>query len=172
MILIWADLAFAIAVLVILIGLRIGRIIDSRILLVFLWGFLIGYCWELVHALIPKFIRLVDAKTESTFPTKTVYPIIHAISDALILLLGLFIVYLFRVKLPTFCALFIIWIWGMTIELIVELAFNGRYWHYNEDFKCNPVIFRIGKTGFTIWPFLEWMIAPFLFWIGAVFILH
>jgi hypothetical protein len=167
---IWLDAVFAFVALMLLCVVCATGICKPSLFLCFLWGFLIGYSWELSHALIPGFIRLVDTNLEAEFPTKTFYPIVHAVWDSLILLIGLFWVHLAKMPVFSACALALIWCWSMGLEVLVELLFNGRVWHYNETFKYNPVLFRIGQTGYTMWPYLEWMIAPILFWIGVVFI--
>jgi len=161
------DLTFAILVPVVIFGLWHGRVITLCVVVCFLWGFLLGYIWESIHALVPNFIRLVDEQVEREFPVKTLYPLMHATADSVMFLLSMLLVYWLELPLSSGWALLVMVFWGITTELIVEFSLNGRYWRYNETIPGNPVLFRINGIGYTVWPFLEWLIAPVIFWAGA-----
>ncbi len=163
---------FAVLLLVIMLGLYASKVIDRRILILFLLGFLIGYVWEVAHAVAPNdFIRLKDKSVEACFPTDTLYPIVHALGDAFLFIMGLLLVYLLKIPLHSPWALVVMMVWGLSIAVIAETSSNGAYWHYSENIPANPVIYRLNNgIGYTLWPFLEWMFAPVLFWICALLV--
>jgi hypothetical protein len=131
----------------------------------FFWlliGIGLGLIWEITHMAIPNFISV---KNVNGVGIKCIYPIAHAIWDGFLLLISALIVFALHVPMQSCYALLIMMMFGFTQEILVELIGNGRFWQYDENFAANPVLFRIGKIGYTLWPLLEWILAPILFWL-------
>src|SRR5579872_1578007 len=124
------EVAFAIIVPIVIFTLWQTRVITFGVVMAFLWGFLLGYIWESIHALVPGFISLVDKEAECALPTKTLSPVLHAMSDAVMFLLGMLLVYWLELPLRSVWSMLIMVLWGLSTEIIVELVNNGRFWHY------------------------------------------
>jgi hypothetical protein len=162
------DIVTSFIIAISLIILACVKIMPMRYLIWFGIGFAIACLWEITHALIPNFIFL---KEKQSLAIKCLVPVAHSIWDSLILMIGGFIVLGLRMNLTSICALFVMIVFGLGQEVIVELIFNGRVWTYNNQLKANPVLFHIGKIEYTLWPWLEWILAPILFWVFIAFVL-
>lgn len=152
--------------------------------LCFCAGVFIGSIWENVHAVIgDECLRLVNPAIHRYIP-RWVYPFLHAVADGLVMVSGLALAWLFFryavdksadaawARLTTYdpFALLFLLAFGLLQELAVELAFNGRVWRY-EVTATNPALFWIGDVGYTIWPFLEWVLASVVFWALSAYLL-
>jgi hypothetical protein len=160
------DYIFAGLVVVIISILAGMKQIKLRMFICFVFGFLLGCLWEFTHSFIPNFIQ---TPVKIPIMKQTIYPLAHSVWDGLIMLIGLYIVVWSRVKITSVHSFLIMLVWGLGVEVIVALSANGRVWHYNESMRGNPVLFKINDIGYTLWPFLEWVIAPFLFWLLAIY---
>lgn len=156
------DIITAMILFLTLTSLSIFKILPLKMYLWFLTGLFLGTIWECCHSLIPNFIFM---KKNLDVNHMFLYTVAHSIWDGFILFLSAFIVIgLLKISISSAASLILILIFGLSFEVIIELLFNGTVWTYNENLKYNPVLFRISTVGFTLWPFLEWILAPILFW--------
>jgi hypothetical protein len=162
-----------------------GRI-ERWLYLSYGWGVLVGCLWEIPIGLLGNnFNNILD-----TNPLGFWLHINHALLDSFLLLGGLWCVgSTKRERLleqgttnitetrainpnepPTTTSRMTLTIFTC-LELIqaftVELLFNGHYWKYSTTVSWNPVLFWIHGIGYTLWPFLVWVIAPPLFYKGV-----
>jgi hypothetical protein len=147
----WLDVIFALVTFLTLVILTFTGVLKKQRFFWFLCGMAIGFSWELAHALIPSF--LIFAKNPRWYEIAP-YILAHSIWDGLILFLSALAVVKMNLNVHGSCALVVLLILGLGLEFLVEFICNGRVWTYNEALKCNPVLFRINKVGFTLWPFL------------------
>ena len=176
--------------------MAIGSLITSLILLYlrvitpggwlcFAGGVFIGSVWENIHAVIgPSFLKLVNSQVNRILPTY-VYPFVHAIADGLVMVGGLGLAWFFfrylidkdhiiaSQRFTSYDPILLIFllVYGLAQELIVELIFNGKVWIYQIT-NSNRALFWIGSTGYTVIPFVEWVIASIVFWIWVNFALR
>ena len=144
-----------------------GRI-ERWLYLSYGWGVLVGCLWEIPIGLLGNdFNKILDIN-----PLGFWIHINHALLDSFLLLGGLWCVGATKRErileqrtlmwtLATFT--FIELIQAVTVELL----FNGHYWKYSTTIRWNPVLFWIYGIGYTLWPFLVWVIAPTLFYKGV-----
>jgi len=178
------EYIMAIGALIASVCLLSANIISPGMWLCFTAGIAIGSVWENIHAVIgDDCLSLVNAEVRNWIPP-WLYPILHAIADGLVMVSGLGLIWiLFRyfidkdsMKTWTRMTSYDPWIllafliFALFQELIVELIFNGRFWKYKVS-TANPALFKIGDVEYTIWPFIEWIIASVLFWGISSFLL-
>ena len=152
--------------------------------LCFVGGVFIGSVWENIHSILgDECLRLVNPAIHRYIP-KWVYPFLHAVADGLVMVAGLALGYLFfryavdasagaawsRLTCYDPWMLLFLLVYGLAQELVVELVFNGRVWRY-EITPANPALFWIGETGYTVMPFVEWVIASVVFWALSAYLL-
>ena len=140
------------------------RVLSIKFLWWFLIGFVIGSVWEWVHFAVPDFIQFTNTTTTKSLAIKILSVIAHSIWDSFILIIAALLVLGLKIKLKSVCALMMMIVFCVAQEIIVELIFNGRVWVYNDQNKANPILFHIGRVNYTLWPILEWLLAPILFW--------
>lgn len=152
------------------------KVIDN-IFILFWIGFGIASIWEWSHYIKPGFLK-VNNYVNKNIPGP-VYPILHSIHDAFIFICGFILCKLilgdnaFK-DLNILYSLFILFIFFISIEILVELIFNGVIWRYRN--KDDPPIIDIkGKKRDYIvnfWPFFEWVVATFIFLAFCVLVEH
>jgi hypothetical protein len=134
----------------------------------FFIGFFIALTWEIAHLQIPNFFQIL---LPHGIEIKMLYPIAHAIWDALILVcshkIAQTITYLMNFRyLDNFAWWFVFLGIGVLLEFHVEQKFNGVVWKYSSSW-WNPVISKkdekhhLGEV--TLIPVIEWYIAPIVF---------
>lgn len=168
------EYAMPLLTMAVLFSLYFTKKISSATFSLYFIGILIGLTWELAHAFIPKFIE-VNPCISKYMPEKSVYPVIHALHDGFLFLMGyLLVLWVFGAKninrYPFAVAMFLFTIFVFQ-EVLVEALFNGRYWLYRTH-KYNPVLFKLtdGRV-VNLTPVLEWVAASIVF-ISIMLVVH
>lgn len=121
----------------------------------------IGLIWEMFHFLNPQLLTILIGKKNQS---GVVYPLSHAIWDAVIMLTLKNVIT--NLHYNNLTSKILIWFFGIIIEILVEYFGNGKIWKYNENLWWNPIIFTYKKQHFTFIPIFEWMFFPILFLIS------
>ena len=141
------------------------RIYGSFILASF-WGVLIGCTWEIPFGILGNKFLITPNN-----PLGFGIHIIHSFWDSIIFMIGL---YLFHIRntlcLWNFKKILYFTLFGLGIEVLVEFMFNGNYWTYNTHQSYNPVLFKINGIGYTLLPYLTWIISPPIYLYGIYYI--
>jgi len=167
----YLDIIWAILLPILFVILALTKVICTNTLILYFYGVFLGYIWELTHALVPDFIHIKGAPVDSKWFIVGVYPLMHAIHDGLIFIIGLCLVFLLNINVTSLASLLVITSFGFGVAIIVELVFNGKQWEYDTNKPGNPVLFWNNNIGYTLWPWLEWIIAPILFWLGIILVI-
>ena len=171
------EYIFFLLVIITVFALFATHKISTGLFLLFWSGFLLGACWEVTHAVLgDSFLRLKNPEVNCFIP-RWIYPILHSVSDAVLMCVGLGIAYGFSrliwgnwdkayKKITNFniFVLFIMLVWGVGQEIVVELLFNNKFWYYVPN-DGNPTLFTLNGTNYTVVPIMEWLVASIVFWV-------
>ena len=131
-----------------------------------LWGIIVGCCWEIPFGLLGDHF-LVTPNNPLGFSIH----IIHAIWDSILFMFGLYIFHIRKKATYTCCKKTVyLTLYGLLSEIIVEFLFNGSYWTYRTNNSYNPVLFTIHNIGYTLIPYLVWVVAPPIYLYGIYYI--
>lgn len=150
-----------------------GKKITKNHFFLFWWGFLVGSTWEFAFYLFRGEITVTRANWPLPLITKN---LVHTFWDAGLFMVGYLLVVAWTRDwncCTTFKAseLTIMVVWGSATSFIVELLGNGNVWEYVPQ-SYNPVYLTIDGQGYTILPQLIWLVAPVVFYLGAIKILR
>ncbi len=166
------DFTVAIALLIGFVLASKNSWISSEYYTLFWIGCLIGATWEFTFLFLgDEFLHSVKVWPYglSAWPRK----LSHSIWDGGIFMVGIYFCEKY-LKGPLFKSfnkneLFIMLLWGICQELLVEYLFNGRVWIY-EPLPWNPIIIPLlpGSAflspGYTLVPQAIWVVAPIIFY--------
>lgn len=139
-------------------------------------GFFLGSIWEWAHYFIPNFIK-VSEDIEEYIPGP-VYNMLHSFHDAMLFAAGYALCYLIFKGKPfstpgrAIGSLLVLFLFFVSIEILVEILFNRSIWTYTTD-ERNPALIEfttcIGGNMrdhvVNVWPVYEWVIATCVFWV-------
>lgn len=155
------DIATSFVVLLLMVVLACVKAMPLRFLWWFLIGAAVGLIWEATHALVPDFLASVCCHSTAS---RVLYVLAHAIWDGLIMLCGVLLAKACGMDMHGICALLFLIAFGLGIEVVVEMLCNSNVWFYNDKLPANPVVFRFRDVNYTLWPLLEWILGPLIFW--------
>jgi hypothetical protein len=125
-------------------------------------GFLIGCTWEIPFGLLGNQFLITPNN-----PLGFSIHIIHAVWDSIIFMIGLYALQIRKNARYSTCKKIVYFtLYGLLSEIIAEFIFNGTYWTYNTTNSYNPVLFTLHTVGYTLLPYLVWLIAPPVYLYG------
>jgi hypothetical protein len=167
---VWADIAIGAAVPLGAAALYwAGRLTKFHLALL-AWGFAVGSTWEFAnYAAGESYHAMLVAWP---MPRITVH-LWHTFWDAGLFFIGyLLCVPIFKATTLTsfrWEELGVMWAWGVAQEFGVELLGNGVIWEYQAK-PWNPVWLVLHGRFYTLLPQFIWMLAPIVFYLGALVI--
>ncbi len=173
---IWLDVSLALGALAWLLIRRLRGTLAQTTWWQFWLGFWLGMSWELAFFLVgPAFSADPPYRLAVSFPFHpAAQPILHSLWDAALFLVGAALVRKLcrppHFARPRLAELGVLIAWGQAQELCVELLASGSgTWTFIPR-PWNPALFTWGVGHVTLVPQLIWLIAPILFYAGAIWI--
>ena len=161
------EYGLPVVIIILLCALYATKKISTATFGIYWVGVALGCVWEYAHAFLKDFI-VVNPCISVYMPEKTVYPMVHALHDGMLFLLAylLCLAVFGRDKFKEYGFAITCFLVAILVgqEILVEMAFNGRYWRYVTS-RANPVLFTWGadKKVVNLVPVLEWCLASMIF---------
>ncbi len=140
-------------------------------------GVVIGLLWEIpIFVMSGADVGLPLITFVRTPPVHWLFFLVgHTLWDGGLFLVGIGLIHLLcpAPVLRSFAGreLAVLLVWGQLSALCVELISIGNDgWVYLTTYSWNPVLFRARGYGVTLLPQLIWLLAPVLYYFGALFI--